>query len=101
LITVNADASKTRLQVLVPGVAGVEGSTTTGISGTPASPVAGTGFNATVRAVDDYFNLVTANNPNITFGLINDTHSVVPGGVGLNNGAIVQPFTLMTAATVQ
>ena len=63
---VNADATKQRLQVLVPGVAAVEGSTTTGISGTPAAQTAGAAFDVTVRAVDDYFNRVTANNPAVT-----------------------------------
>src|SRR5207237_1437854 len=100
LATVNANGTFQRLQVLVPGLSAVDGSPT-GASGAASSLVAGTNFNATVRAVDANFNTVIANNPAVTFGVSNDTYSVVPAPIGLSNGVAQQTFNLKTATTVQ
>jgi len=87
-LTVDADVSKTNLQILVLGEQTAEGTgyfpnTTGGKTGAPQTFAAGSAIPITVRVVDDYWNLiespnlgqvtvfVKANDPNITNPLVN------------------------------
>lgn len=91
-ITVNAGAF-TKMQVLIPGETADPGSSA-GRSGSPTAQTAGSGFTATVNAVDAYWNLVSSTNTvAITTSDVNDTH---PSNAALVGGTLGFTVTFTT-----
>lgn len=81
-----------KLQVLLPGQSPA-GGTATGFTGTPSEQQAGTPFNLTVRACDDFWNRV----PGVTHTVAlssTDAFAAMPAQVDLVNGEIVLPIRL-------
>lgn len=81
-----------KLQVLLPGQTPA-GGTASGFTGTPTDQQAGTPFNMTVRAVDQYWNRV----PGITDAIdlsSTDEFAGMPAQITLVNGEKVQAVTL-------
>jgi FlgD Ig-like domain len=81
-----------KLQVLLPGQSPA-GGTVAGFTGTPTDQQAGTPFNMTVRACDQFWNRV----PGITHTVAltsTDLFAGMPAQVALINGEKVQPVTL-------
>jgi hypothetical protein len=72
------------LQVIVPGESPA-GGTATGRTGTPTTQSAGNPFTITVRAVDQYWNLVPGINDNIHL-TSTDAFAWMPADTVLNNG---------------
>jgi hypothetical protein len=72
------------LQVLLPGESAA-GGTATGKTGTPTNQTAGTPFTITVRAVDQYWNLVSGVNDNIHL-ISTDAFAWMPADTTLSNG---------------
>jgi hypothetical protein len=72
------------LQVLLPGESAA-GGTATGKTGTPTNQTAGTPFTITVRAVDQYWNLVSGVNDNIHL-VSTDAFAWMPADTTLSNG---------------
>ncbi len=96
-LTVNAGAF-TKMQVLVPGETADAGSAA-GKSGSPSTQTAGSGFTATVNAVDAHWNLVTGapgNTISITTSDANDTH---PLNAALLSGTKDFTVTFTTAGS--
>ena len=80
------------LQVLLPGETAL-GGTASGKSGTPTSQTAGNPFTMTVRAVDQYWNLVPGVNDRI--GLAStDSFAWMPTDTTLANGQVLIPTRL-------
>lgn len=85
------------LQVLLPGQT-PQGGTATGYIGRPMDQNAGSSFNATIRAVDRFWNRV----PGITsrIGLnSSDSFADMPSDTTLVNGEIVVPVTVFRAGS--
>jgi anti-sigma factor ChrR (cupin superfamily) len=95
-ITINA-GSYSQLQVLVAGETANPGSAT-GKTGTPSAQAAGTGFTATVNAVDSRFNLLTGVTETVTITTSdpNDTH---PAPAALVSGTKNFTVTFVTAGS--
>jgi flagellar hook capping protein FlgD len=72
------------LQVILPGESAA-GGTATGKTGTPTNQTAGTPFTITVRAVDQYWNLVSGVNDNIHL-VSTDAFAWMPADTTLSNG---------------
>ncbi|MBI4363973.1 MAG: hypothetical protein HY568_00955 [Candidatus Latescibacteria bacterium] len=80
------------MQVILPGEAAM-GGTATGKSGTPSDQTAGTQFTLTVRAVDQFWNLVPGVSDRI--GLAStDSFAWMPAETTLVNGQILVPTRL-------
>ena len=85
----------TGLQVLLPGES-PQGGTQDGVTGMPEDQNAGSSFNLTVRAVDNYWNVV----PGVTdlVGLSStDLFAGMPAETTLVNGSLTFPVTLYRA----
>lgn len=97
-VTLNfmADAAA-QLQTLLPGEVAIPGSSG-GRSGTPLVPTAGMPFTLTIRAVDPYWNLVTAVSDTIDLESV-DPQATLPATVDLYQGQHVVSMTLRTAGT--
>ena len=80
------------VQVLVPGES-PRGGTADGREGTPTAQQAGTAFTLTVRAVDQFWNLVPAVNDSIALGST-DAFAGMPAHARLTNGQALIPTTL-------
>ncbi len=80
------------LQVILPGENAM-GGTTAGKSGTPANQTAGTPFTVTVRAVDQYWNLVSGVNDRIVLSST-DAYAWMPSDTVLINGQVLIPTNL-------
>jgi hypothetical protein len=85
----------TRLQVLLPGQT-PKGGTDTGFSGSPTDQNAGSSFNLTLRAVDDFWNRVPGVYNRIDLSS-SDIFAGMPTDTTLNNGELVIPVTLYRA----
>ncbi len=85
------------LQVLLPGET-PQGGTADGQTGAPSGQSAGTPFNATVRAVDAYWNLVSGVSDRIALAS-SDAFAAMPAETVLANGQIVVPVTLYRAGS--
>ena len=82
----------TGLQVLLPGES-ARGGTATGKTGTPTTQSAGSQFTTTVRAVDQYWNLVSGINDRIVL-TSTDTFAWMPSDTVLVNGQCLVPTRL-------
>jgi hypothetical protein len=80
------------VQVLVPGES-PRGGTADGREGTPTTQQAGTAFTLTVRAVDQFWNLVPGVNDSVALGST-DAFAGMPARVRLSNGQVLVPTTL-------
>ena len=80
------------LQVLVPGES-PRGGTADGREGTPEDQSAGTSFVLTLRAVDQYWNLVTGTSRRVALGST-DAFATMPPETTLVGGQLVLPVTL-------
>jgi hypothetical protein len=80
------------LQVILPGES-PRGGTATGKTGTPTAQSAGVAFTVTVRAVDQYWNLVSGVNDQIALSST-DTFAWMPSDTTLSNGQILIPTRL-------
>jgi len=80
------------LQVILPGESAM-GGTTTGKSGTPTNQTAGNSFTVTVRAVDQYWNLVPGVNDRIALAST-DLYAWMPTDTVLVNGQVLIPTRL-------
>ena len=80
------------VQVLVPGEQ-PRGGTADGREGTPTTQQAGTSFNLTIRAVDQFWNLVPGVNDSVALSST-DNGPGVPARVRLSNGQVLVPTTL-------
>jgi hypothetical protein len=80
------------LQVILPGES-PRGGTATGKTGTPTNQSAGTPFTVTVRAVDQYWNLVPGVNDRIVL-TSTDTFAWMPSDTTLSNGQVLIPTRL-------
>ncbi|MBI4668501.1 MAG: hypothetical protein HY747_04845, partial [Elusimicrobia bacterium] len=86
-----------KLQVLVPGLAGDPGSLG-GYAGTASTQTAGAGFNVTVRAVDNFWNLVAGETRKV-FVETTDPYDVHPATVSLFDGATVFMTAMVSEST--
>src|SRR5207253_174407 len=86
----------TKLQLLVPGETAAA-ATTTGKTGTPTAQTAGTAFNATVNAVDAYWNIVSSITD--TVGLSCSDHATLPANAALVAGTRTFSVNITTAGT--
>lgn len=82
----------TSLQVLVPGES-PRGGTITGKEGTPTTHQAGVPFDVTVRAVDDYWNMVSGVNDSVAMAST-DAFANMPAHVRLTNGQVIVSASL-------
>jgi hypothetical protein len=85
------------LQVLLPGET-PRGGTADGQTGAASGQSAGTPFNATVRAVDAYWNLVSGVGDRIALAS-SDAFAAMPAETLLANGQIVVPVTLFRSGS--
>jgi hypothetical protein len=85
------------LQVLLPGQTPA-GGTAAGFTGSPDDQNAGSSFNLTVRAVDQYWNRVPGINDRIALSST-DLFAAMPAETTLTNGELVMPVTLYKAGT--
>ena len=83
------------LQVILPGET-PRGGTATGKTGTPTNQSAGTPFTVTVRAVDQYWNLVPGVNDRIVLSS-SDAFAWMPADTTLANGQVLIPTRLHKA----
>jgi hypothetical protein len=90
-ITVNP-ASFKKLQIILPGET-AKGGTADGKDGTPSDELAGTPFPITVRAVDEYWNIVSGIGDRIAF-TSTDEFADLPADTTLVSGQIVFPGRL-------
>ncbi len=90
-------AAFARLQLLVPGETAAPG-TSTGKTGTPSARTAGVAFNATVNAVDAFWNLTTNLTDTVDISST-DTIAVLPADSALTNGTSLLSVTLGTAGS--
>ena len=95
-ITVNP-ATFRKLQVILPGET-AKGGTADGKDGTPSDQMAGTPFPITVRAVDEYWNIVSGIGDRIAF-TSTDEFAGVPADTTLVGGQIVFPGRLYERGT--
>src|SRR5213075_1229115 len=93
-ITVNSGAF-TKLQILVPGETAAPGSST-GKTGTPTSSTAGTAFNITVNAVDNFWNVINTAADMVDISST-DSNATLPADTALVSGTKTLSFTLKTA----
>jgi len=82
----------TGLQVLLPGES-PRGGTGDGKEGNPTPQQAGTAFSLTVRAVDDYWNLVNTVTDSVALGS-SDTFAGIPARARFTGGQLLTPATL-------
>lgn len=80
------------LQVIVPGEA-AQGGTGDGKTGTATGQTAGTPFTITIRAVDQYWNLVSGINDTVALSST-DAFATMPATTTLSNGQRLQQVTL-------
>jgi hypothetical protein len=83
------------LQVLLPGQT-PQGGTTSGFTGTPSDQNAGSSFNITIRAVDQYWNRVPGINNRIGLSS-SDPFAGIPSDTNLVNGELILTGTLYKA----
>jgi hypothetical protein len=76
-----------KLQIILPGET-AKGGTPDGKDGTPTNQTAGASFSLTVRAVDQYWNLVSGVNDRIAF-TSTDAFAAIPAETTLVNGQVV------------
>jgi hypothetical protein len=81
-----------KMFVYFPGMT-PQGGTATGFTGAPTDQQAGTTFNMTVRACDQYFNRVTGNNDTIDL-TSTDAFANMPAQITLVNGELVVPIKM-------
>jgi len=81
-----------KMQVLLPGQTPA-GGTATGFTGMPTDQQAGTAFNMTVRAVDQFWNRVQGVNDDVDLSS-SDAFAGMPATIALVNGERVQSVTL-------
>jgi hypothetical protein len=85
-----------KLQVLLPGESAAAG-TGSGKTGSPSAQTAGTAFNVTVNAVDDYWNVVDTND---TVAITSsDSNAALPADAPLAGGTGTFGLTLKTAGS--
>ncbi|MGF7082021.1 T9SS type A sorting domain-containing protein [Mucilaginibacter sp. UYCu711] len=89
----------TKLQLLLPGETAAPG-TTTGKTGTPTAPVAGTSLTLTVNAVDAAWNVVTTATDVVNISS-NDLNAALPANAALVSGTKTFSFTFKTATTTR
>jgi Big-like domain-containing protein/flagellar hook capping protein FlgD len=82
----------TAMQILLPGET-VHPGTASGKSGTPTNQSAGSVFTATVRAVDQYWNLVSTVSDSVVLGS-SDPFAVMPAETLLTAGQVLVPVRL-------
>ncbi|HEV8479663.1 MAG TPA: FlgD immunoglobulin-like domain containing protein [Candidatus Eisenbacteria bacterium] len=82
----------TGLQILLPGET-AQGGTPSGKLGTPTDETAGNLFTITVRAVDDFWNLVPGVSDHVSLGST-DAFAPIPADTALANGQILIPGRL-------
>jgi len=82
----------TGLQVLLPGQTPA-GGTQSGFTGTPTPHAAGSSFNMTLRAVDEFFNRVPGVSDRVALSST-DLFAAMPPETTLSNGELVLPVTL-------
>ena len=80
------------VQVLVPGET-AQGGTATGRSGTPLPQQAGTSFTLTLRAVDQWWNIVPGVSDRVALGS-SDAFAGIPAETTLAGGQLLLPCTL-------
>jgi hypothetical protein len=95
-ITVNPATFK-KLQVLLPGESPKSG-TADGKDGTPNPQMAGTPFPVTIRAVDDYWNVVSGIGDRVVLRST-DAFAGLPAETTLVSGQLVFPGTLYASGT--
>ncbi len=81
-----------KMFVYFPGMT-PQGGTATGFTGAPTDQQAGTTFNMTVRACDQYFNRVNGNNDTIDLSST-DAFANMPAQITLVNGELVVPIKM-------
>jgi hypothetical protein len=98
-VTVNVNTA-VKLQVLVPGETAAPGKTSSpaGKIGTPSNQVAGTAFNVTVNCVDDWWNIVSSANPQVTI-TTSDLYDTEPPASVLVNGTKTFSVNLVTVGS--
>ena len=87
------------LQVLMPGET-AQGGTIDGKNGTPSGQTAGAAFTVTVRAVDAYWNLVSAIGDSIALGS-DDLFARLPAETTLVNGQVLIPTRLYRTGPIR
>ncbi len=92
-----SSAAFVQLQLLAPGETNAPG-TVSGKTGTPSTRTAGAAFNATVNAVDTFWNTVTNVTDTVDISS-SDTNAVLPADAALVGGTGTPSVTLMTAGT--
>ena len=80
------------MQILLPGET-VHPGTASGKSGTPTTQSAGSQFTATVRAVDQYWNVVNTVSDSVALGS-SDAFAVMPAETVLTAGQVLVPVRL-------
>jgi hypothetical protein len=93
-IVVNSGSFK-KLQVILPGET-PKGGTADGKDGTPNAQMAGTPFPVTIRAVDNYWNVVSGIGDHVTL-TSTDAFAGLPADTTLVSGQLVFPGTLYKA----
>lgn len=88
-------AAVAKLQVLLPGET-ARGGTATGKIGTPNDQLAGATFNVTIRAVDEYWNVVSGIGDRIAI-TSTDAFAHLPADTTLVSGQIVVPGRLFAS----
>jgi len=86
-----------KLQIILPGET-AQGGTADGKNGAPANQTAGSSFSLTVRAVDQYWNLVAGVSDRIAFAST-DSFAAVPAETTLVNGQVVFTAKLYKSGT--
>lgn len=81
-----------KMFVYFPGMT-PQGGTVTGFTGAPTDQQAGTTFNMTVRACDQYWNRVTGNNDTVAL-TSTDAFATMPAQITLVNGELVVPIKM-------
>jgi predicted RNA-binding protein with TRAM domain len=81
-----------KMFVYFPGMT-TQGGTTTGFTGVPTDQQAGTTFNMTVRACDQYWNRVQGNNDTVDLSST-DAFANMPAQITLVNGELVVPIKM-------
>jgi hypothetical protein len=92
----NTAGNPTQLQILVPGETAAPG-TATGKTGTPNIQYVNGAFNATVNAVDQYFNVVSTVTDTVAI-TSNDPKAILPAAAALVNGTGTFSVTLETVS---
>ena len=94
-----------RLQILIPGETADPGQTSTGTpgkTGIPSNPVAGVGFNVTVNAVDQFYNVQSNSAPTVGLNMPNSYANYLPTPTqDLASGTGTFTLTLKRAGTGQ